>query len=251
MNEYWSPVSYLYWYLQIDAQSENPQHTLFRKYWEYYEKNKGSRGEIFNFNTGYWTIFVPTDAALQAAIDYGKTHDISLLRHPDNLPANPVGDNYNWLDSVSYFLNIYMTKSGCFPDDGLSAFYETSEAWTGLNASNRQATKQYLVSTSSVVVDVDHVDAQGNVVKAWEGLVTGGQLSGYVAKTGDGNKLQYFGRPYSSGAYEVVNVYNSNEMTNEFDNTVVRQAGQSNIMCPNAIIHSLNGFIIYKIAARQ
>ena len=175
------------------------------------------------------------------------------MRHPDDLPAKPADaeNTYNWEDSVIYFLSSYMTKSGCFPDDGLSALYETSEAWGGLGAANREATQQYLVSTSATVTDVDRVDAKGNVIRAWEGLVSGGQLSGYVAKTADGNKLQYFGRPYSSGAYEVVNVYNSNEMTSDFDNTVVRQAGQSNILCHNAIIHSLNGFIIYKIAARQ
>lgn len=250
-NDTWSPLSYLLAYLRADANSANPQHTIFTKFWNYYQTNKSSRAnsDTISIGSGKWTIFVPTDAALQAAIDYGKTHDISLLRHPDNLPTDPTANDANWVDSVIYFLNTYITKSGCYADDGLSGLYETSEAWDGLSATQRQATSQYLVTTNSVVTDMDRVGSDGNVIKAWDGLLSGGRMSGYVTKTGDGNKLQYFGRPYTSGAFEVVNVYNSNEMTDSFDNTVVREAGQSNIMAPNCMIHSLNGFIIYKIAS--
>ena len=249
-----SPLSYLQAYLQADAKSEHPQHTLFSKYFNYYNANKlkKNNADTITISSGanYWTIFVPTDAALQAAIDYGKTHDISLLRHPDNLPADPLLNDANWADSVIYFINTYITKSGCFPDDGLSGLYEMSEAWNkGLAGTNRQAPKQYLVTTNAKVTDVDRIGPDGKVIKCWDGLMTGANMSGYVAKTGDGNKLQYFGRPYTSGAFEVVNVYNSNEMTDSFDNTVVREAGQSNIMAPNCMIHSLNGFIVYKIAA--
>ena len=125
-----------------------------------------------------------------------------------------------------------------------------SEAWDGLKASNREAPKQYLVTTNSVITDMDRLDANGNVVKAWDGLISGARMSGYVAKSGDANQLQFFGRAYTSGAYQVVDVYNANEITDKFDNTVVRQVGQSNIMAPNCMIHSLNGFVIYKISGR-
>jgi len=245
-----SALYYLKSYLAADAQSATPQHTIFKKYWDYYQTYKSLKGnaDTISIGSGNWTIFVPTDAALQAAIDYGKDHDISLLVDPDKLPSTPNPDGVNWVDSVIYILNAYITKSGCYPDDGLSAIYETSEAWDGMSASNREAPKQYLVTTNAKITDVDRV-INDKVVKPWDGLISGAQMSGYVAKTGSDNKLQYFGRPYTSGAFEVVNVYNSNEMTSTFDNTVVREAGQSNIIAPSCMIHSLNGFVIYKIAS--
>ncbi len=253
-NDYLSPLSYLRAYLSVDSASAEPKHTLFKKYLEYYDANqsKHANSDLLSIGSGHWTIFVPTDEALQAAINYGKTtgSGISLLRHPDYLPANPTENDANWVDSVIYFLNGYITKSGCYPDDGLSAFYEMSEAWDGLKASNREAPKQYLVTTNSVITDMDRLDANGNVVKAWDGLISGARMSGYVAKSGDANQLQFFGRAYTSGAYQVVDVYNANEITDKFDNTVVRQVGQSNIMAPNCMIHSLNGFVIYKISGR-
>ncbi|MBP5680945.1 MAG: fasciclin domain-containing protein [Bacteroidales bacterium] len=253
-NDYLSALSYLRAYLSVDSASAEPKHAIFKKFLDYYDQNKSkhANSELITIGSGHWTIFVPTDEALQAAIDYGKTtgSGISLLRNPDYLPSNPTENDANWVDSVIYFINGYITKSGCYPDDGLSAFYEMSEAWDGLKASNRQAPKQYLVTTNSVITDMDRLDADGNVIKAWDGLISGGRMSGYVAKTGEGNKLQFFGRPYTSGAFQVVDVYNANEITDKFDNTVVRQQGQSNIMAPNCMIHSLNGFIIYKIAAR-
>ena len=271
-NKSLSALYYLRAYLNADANSANPQHTIFKKYFDYYQNHKSEKAnaDTIAIGSGYWTIFVPTDEALQYAIDYSKTHQITyqipatetekardttvagmvLLRNPDYLPSDPTVNDANWVDSVIYFLNTYITKSGCYPDDGLSAIYEMSEAWDGMLASNRQAATQYLVTTNCVVTDMDRavtVDGQSKVVKAWDGLISGGRMSGYVAKT-DGGKLQYFGRPYTSGAYQVVDVYNSNEMTDVFDNTVVREQGQSNIMAPNCMIHSLNGFIVYKIA---
>lgn len=246
-----SNVNNLYAYLLSDSISGNPQHSIFRKFFNYYLAHRTQRANAdeLNFGTGNWTIFVPTDEALQYAIDYAKNGGgFRLLVNPDNLPTDPTQNDANWVDSVIYFINTYVTKSGCYPDDGLSAIYETSEAWDGMMASNRQAPTQYLVTTNSKITDMDRVGSDGKVVKAWNGLLSGGTMSGFVAKSGDGNKLQYFGKPYSSGAYQIVDVYNSNEMTNKFDNTVVRQQGQSNIMGNNLIIHSLNGFIIYKIS---
>ena len=251
-NSTMNTLNYLIDYLRADSASATPRHTLFKKYFDYYEANKAERGncDLIATGSGKWTVFVPTDEALQAAIDYAKTNDITLLRDPDKLPAKPKeSEDANWVDSVICILSAYITKSGCFPDDGLSAIYETSEAWDGLSASNRQAPKQYLVTTIDKITDVDrYID--GKPQKPWAGLITGAMMSGYVAKTGDGNKLQYFGRPYTSGAFQVVDVYNSCDiLPDKFDNTVVREAGQSNIMAYDGIIHSLNGFIIYKIAS--
>lgn len=250
-NSTLNTLGYLRAYLMADDASATPRHTLFKKFFDYYDANKSKRANCDTLATGAgkWTVFVPTDEALQAAIDYAKSNDITLLRHPDRLPADPLENDANWVDSVICILSAYITKSGCFPDDGLSALYETSEAWDGLSASNRQAPKQYLVTTINKITDVDRV-VNGKPQKPWDGLITGATMSGYVAKTGDGNKLQYFGRPYTSGAFQVVDVYNSSDiLPDQFDNTVVREAGQSNIMAYDGIIHSLNGFIIYKIAS--
>ncbi len=243
-------IDYLWAYLVADQKSANPQHTLFTKFYNYYLEHRADKGnsEDINLGTGNWTIFVPTDAALRFAIDFKQTaEDIELLRDPDKLPVKPVADGVNWVDTVIYFINSYITKSGCYPDDGLSAFYETSEAWNGINGGgSRQPTQEYLVTTNCKITDVDRIAADGSVIKPWASLITGATVSGYVQKVG--GKLRYYGREYKSGANTPVVVYNSYDRSEEFDNTVVRSVGQSNIMGPNLMIHSLNGYVIYKIA---
>lgn len=252
-----SGLDYLRAYLIADGKSANPRHTLFKKFMDYYDANrKQADTDTLNINSGNWTVFVPTDEALRYAIDYpeiakdqitGKKAP-TILVDPDKLPANPKPNGVNWVDSVIYILNAYITKSGCYPDDGLSALYETSEAWAGMKGTTRTAPKQYLVTTTCKITDKDRV-VNDVPIKPWDGLLSGAIMSGYVAKTGEGNKLQYFGRPYTSGAYQVVDAYNSNDITAKFDNTIVREQGQSNIMGSNLMIHSLNGFVIYKIAS--
>lgn len=252
-----SGMDYIRAYLIADEKSANPRHTIFKKFFDYYDTNrKQADTDTLNLGSGVWTVFIPTDEALQYAIDYPEiakdqitgVKAPTILVDPAKLPANPKPDGVNWVDSVIYFLNGYITKSGCYPDDGLSAFYEMSEAWEGMKGTTRTAPQQYLVTTSCKITDTDRL--VNNVpIKAWDGLLSGATMSGYVAKTGEGNKLQYFGRPYTSGAFQVVDAYNANDITAKFDNTVVREQGQSNIMGRNCLIHSLNGFVIYKIAS--
>lgn len=255
--------SYLRAYLVADSIAlangeieEAQSHQLFKAYIDYYYENQKSATASLAIGSGYWTIFVPTNEALQWAYDYPTTHDgLRILRSAASMPKNPTPEgesvaNVNWVDSCIYIINAYVTKSGCYPDDGLSAFYEMSECWDGIASANRQAPTQYLVSTNDVITDMDN-SISGVIYKPWDGLISGGRMSGYVAKAGDQNKLQYFGRPYTSGAFQVVDVYNASDISNgAFDNTVVRQQGQSNIMCNRGMIHSLNGFVIYKIASK-
>jgi len=244
-----SIYNYLWAYLASDAKSANPQHRIFGKFFDYYIENKAKKGnaEELNFGSGNWTIYVPTDAALQFAIDYKKSaDDIELLKDPNSLPKEPVADGVNWVDSVIYFINSYVTKSGCYPDDGLSALYETTEAWNGIaGGANRQPNSHYLVTTNCKVTDVDRVTSSGTIIKPWSALITGATMSGYVDKVE--GKLKYYGRNYEPNSVLMVRAYNSCDLSSKFDNTVVREQGQSNIMGPNLMIHSLNGFVIYKI----
>jgi len=259
-NQTMSILNYVNAYLVADAKSANPRHTLFKKFFDFYETNKKlADTDTLNFNTGKWTIYVPTDEALQLALDYPEHYKDnitgkkapSILWNPDYLLSltNPKPDGINWVDSVIYFLSAHCTKSGCYPDDGLSALYETSLAWEGVSGTSMAAPSEMLVSTSCKVTDHDRLIGT-TPVKAWDGLLSGAMMSGYVSKDGAGNKVKYVGRPYQSGAYDVVDVYNGDQyFEDKLDNTVVREQGQSNIMAPNCLIHSLNGFVIYKIAS--
>lgn len=254
-----SGMNYVRAYLIADAKSANPRHTIFKKIFDFYDLNRKSADtDTLNIASGFWTVFIPTDDALQYAIDYPEIakdpytgqKPAALLFNLNNLEkykSNPKPDGANWVDSCIYFMSAYFTKSGSYPDDGLSALYEMSEAWDGMKGTTRNAPKEYLVNTICKITDHDKLDANGKTLKPWDSLLSGAYMSGYVAKTGDGNKLQYYARPYTQGVYEVVKAINACDISNDFDNTIVREQGQSNIMAPNCLIHSLNGFVIYKI----
>lgn len=233
---------YLNAYLVADSVGAQ-EHTLFKQYWDYALANAAGGTASLNIGSGYWTLFIPTDEALREAIDRKLMFNIANVA---SLAAGNADANY--VDSCCYIVNAYITRSGCYPDDGLSAFYEPTEAWSGIGGTSRNATSHYLVTTNNKIVDMDRTVGD-RIVKAWEGLISGATMSGYVDKIG--GQLQYTGRVYTSGANQCVDVYNANEITaGKFDNRVVRAPGKSNIICPQGVIHSLNGFVVYKIAAR-
>lgn len=268
-----SKFSYLRAYLVADSLGAR-EHTIFKQYFDFANEKVFNGAKLenvadgtasLNIGSGFWTIFIPTDEAMQWAIDN------KLIFNINNIKSLVTNGDANYIDSCCYMINAYITKNGCYPDDGLSAFYEPTDAWDGIGGTSRVAATRYLISTNNKMVDLDKVrtikvetivpDMNGNdsiayenkdvVVKAWEALISGANMSAYVEKAGAQHELQYTGRPYTSGAFQCVDVYNANDITGGlFDNTVIRKPGKSNIICQNGVIHALNGFVIYKIAGR-
>jgi hypothetical protein len=60
------------------------------------------------------------------------------------------------------------------------------------------------------------------------------------------------GKDYESGSYVAAKAINASQVDGtRFDNSVVRALGQSNVMGERAVIHSLNGFVLYQIQSKQ
>jgi hypothetical protein len=221
----YSITSYLEWYLRADSAQAVPQHTLFRSYWELAK----SSAQAPSIGSGYFTILVPTDEALQYAIDKG------LLQSPSVMNANK--DLY--ADSAAYFVNIYILSTDAYPDDGTSTLYSTN-AWSAPNATV-DISGGWPVSTS-----------YKPMTEEWEDFMSGTtRLTMRLNKVGATHALRFLGRNYTSGNYTSAVAINACDLDGaRFDNCVVRQLGQSNIIVPKAVIHSLNGFVLYRIQSK-
>lgn len=210
---------------KVDAKHS---HTIFKKYWEY-AKGATTPPAV----SGKATILVPTDEAMQYAIDQGL-----ILSYEDMMKAAINDPDAIYPDSAAMIINPYIIVSDIFPDDGTSNLY-AANTWScpsvPLDLSN------FPVSTSLRPMSND-----------WEDLMSGTtRMSVSISKTAADNKLCFMGRNYVQGQDVAVDAYSASEYSGGlFSNTVVRELGQSNILAANAIIHSFDGFLIYKVRGR-
>ena len=230
----WSLYATIDRYLYTDSLQAEPRHSLFKKYWEH-AKTAGSAPSI---GSGYHTILIPTDEALQRAIDLGLMIDADYMKRMD---ANTEAHDYNYHDTAAYYVNAYILTTDVLPDDGASTLY-SSNLWSCPNVPIDMGGSGFLVTTKCAPMSDD-----------WEDLMSGTtRMSMYLSKLdGTGktkNRMQFLGRTYQQGSMNAVAAINASDlMPGSFDNCVVRELGQSNVIGPNGIIHSLNGFIIYQV----
>ena len=203
-------------------------HTMFKKYWDY-AKGANTPPAI----SGRATILVPTDEALQYAIDQGM-----ITAYEDMLKGAISNAEAFYPDSAAALINPYIIVSDIYPDDGTSNLYATN-TWSCPNVPIDLT--NFPVSTSLRPMSND-----------WEDLMSGTtRMSVTISKTAGDHRLKFAGRSYVQGQDVAVDAYGADEYSNgQFTNTVVRELGQSNIIANNAVIHSFDGFLIYKVRAR-
>lgn len=220
-----SIASYLEWYLRCDSAQSVPRHSLFKTYWEQ-AKSASSKPE---FGSGNYTILVPTDEALQYAIDQ------QLMLSPQDIARKALGDPL-YYDTAAYYVNVYLLSTDCFPDDGASNLY--SPATWSLPSPLIDLSRGYPVSTSCKPM-----------TEEWEDFMSGTTKMGMrLQKVGADHQLRFLGRDYESGIYVAAKAINASDIAGtRFSNTVVRELGQSNIIVPRSVIHSLDGFVLYQI----
>jgi hypothetical protein len=233
----YTPVQYLEWYLSCDSAQVAPKHALFKAYWDLAK----SATTAPTMGSGFWTVLVPTDEALQCAIDNGyimapdrmtsmqKLHDLDATTYPAV-----------YADTAANFVNIYLLGGDLYPDDGLSTLY-TSNAWSAPSALV-DISAGWPVSTS-----------YKPLTEEWEDFMSGTtKLSMRLNKVGSTHSLRFLGKDYESGSYVAAKAINASQVDGtRFDNSVVRALGQSNVMGERAVIHSLNGFVLYQIQSKQ
>jgi len=219
----YNTYDYLEWYLRCDSAQEVPQHSIFKSYWDLAKKASTKPA----FGSGNYTILVPTDEALQYAIDH------KLMVSPSKIAAQ---NSELYYDSAAHYVNVYLLSTGCFPDDGASNLYSPS-VWTAPNT--------LLDLSAGLVASTSYKP----MTEDWEDFMSGTtKMSMRLQKIGSDNKMRFLGRDYESGIYTSVKAYNGSNENNElFDNTVVRTLGQSNVIAPNSVIHSFNGFVVYHL----
>jgi uncharacterized surface protein with fasciclin (FAS1) repeats len=216
----YTPADYLEWYLKCDSAQAAPRHSLFKAYWE----SAKSAATAPVMGSGRWTVLVPTDEALQCAIDNG------YILSPKQMTA----------DSAACLVNIYLLGGDIYPDDGLSTIYSVN-AW----------------SAPSALVDISSgwplTTSYKPLSEEWEDFISGTtKLSMRLNKIGSTHSLRFLGRDYESGSYVAAKAINASQVNGElFDNCVVRELGQSNVMGERIVIHSLNGFVLYQLQSKQ
>lgn len=233
----YTPAEYLEWYLSCDSAQVTPRHSIFKTYWELAKSATTAPA----MGSGFWTVLVPTDEALQYAIDKGyimSADRMTQMQKLHNLDATAYPENY--ADSAANFVNIYILTNDLYPDDGLSTIY-TSGAWRS-PAAPVDISSGWPVST-----------CYKPMTEEWEDFMSGTtRLTMRLNKVGNDNKLRFLGRDYTSGNYVAAKAINASELDGQrFDNSVVRELGQSNIMAERAVIHSLNGFVLYQIQSKN
>lgn len=216
---------YLEWYLRCDSAQTAPKHSLFKTYWEQ-AKSATTKPE---FGSGYYTILVPTDEALQYAIDQ------HLMLSPQDIARKVLGDPL-YYDTAAYYVTTYLLSTDCFPDDGASNIY-SPQTWELPNALI-DLSRGYPVSTSCKPM-----------TEEWEDFMSGtAKMTMRLQKVGADHQLRFLGRDYESGIYVSAKAINASEISGGiFSNTVVRELGQSNIIAPRSVIHSFDGFVLYQI----
>ncbi|MBR0038070.1 MAG: fasciclin domain-containing protein [Bacteroidales bacterium] len=254
-DDYYGIQSYLEWYLRCDSAryAQNPslpanmRHTLFKEYWDF-AYNRGTYTNALarwrnvspattlpEFGTNRYTILVPTDEALQVAIDKGYLKTCNEMA-----TLNRSNRNLNYRDTICAFLKAYLTVTDTYPDDGAAYFYSTN-TW---DCPSVNLVNEYQIGTSYQPVSDDYEDFMSGTQRLYI----------RVSKTGDNHNLRFLGRDYETGQYTAYRAINAaDEATEEhpFDNQVVRGLGQSNIICRRGIIHSLNGYIFYKFVSKE
>jgi uncharacterized surface protein with fasciclin (FAS1) repeats len=233
----YTPVQYLEWYLCCDSAQVSPKHSLFKTLWDLAKEATTAP----TMGSGFWTVLVPTDEALQYAVDKGYFLDPEKMAKLQKLHNNDA-TNYpeNYADTAANLVNVYLLSGDIYPDDGLSTLY-TSGAWSAPSALV-DISSGWPVSTSyKPMTDV------------WEDFMSGTtKLSMRLNKVGDTHKLRFLGRDYESGSYVAAKAINASQLDGtRFDNMVVRELGQSNVMAERAVIHSLNGFVLYQIQSKE
>lgn len=216
---------YLEWYLRCDSAQAAPQHSLFKTYWEQAQLATTKP----EFGSSKYTILVPTDEALQYAIDQ------RLMLSPQDI-ARQASNDPAYYDSAAYYVNVYLLSTDCFPDDGTSNLYSPG-TWSLPNPLI-DLSRGYPVSTSCKPM-----------TEEWEDFMSGTtKMSMRLQKVGADHRLRFLGRDYESGIYVSAKAVNASDIAGDrFSNTVVRQLGQSNIIVPRSVIHSLDGFVLYQI----
>ena len=216
-------------YLKSDSLQATPRHSIFKKLWE---KSK-SAAAAPAIGSGFYTVLIPTDEAMQAAIDGGYICSYDSLAR--------LSSSNQWADSAASYINPYIIRTDAFPDDGLSTLY-SSMLWESPSQVVDLGSVGYPVATNYAPMSDE-----------WEDLMSGTtRMSGYVNKLpGAGqtkNRLQFLGRDYVMGSQRAVAAINASDLfADRFTNTVVRELGQSNVLGQNGVIHSLDGFIIYQV----
>jgi hypothetical protein len=233
----YTPVQYLEWYLSCDSAQVAPKHALFKAYWDL---AKGATTAP-TMGSGFWTVLVPTDEALQYAIDNGyivAPDKMTTLQKLHNNDASAYPANY--ADTAANLVNVYLLSGDIYPDDGLSTLY-TSNAWSAPSALV-DISSGWTVSTSYKPMTED-----------WEDFMSGTtKLSMRLRKVGTDRKLGFLGKNYESGSKVAAVAINASDLDGQrFDNCVVRELGQSNVMAERAVIHSLNGFVLYQIQPKE
>ena len=254
-DDYYGIKAYLEWYLRCDSAryAQNPslpanmRHSLFKEYWDF-AFNRGTytntvarwrqvpvATSLPEFGTSRYTILVPTDEALEFAISKGYLKTCNEMA-----TLNRQNKALNYRDTVCAFLKAYLTVTDVYPDDGAAYFYSTN-TW---DCPSVNLVNEYQIGTSYQPVSDEYEDFMSGTQRLYI----------RVSKTGENHNLRFLGRDYETGrftAYRAINA--SSEATDEhpFDNQVVRGLGQSNIICPRGIIHSLNGYIFYKFVSKE
>jgi hypothetical protein len=233
----YTPVEYLEWYLSCDSAQVSPKHSLFKTLWDLAKEATTAP----TMGSGYWTVLVPTDEALQYAVDKGyflAPDKMASMQKLHNLDATTYPENY--ADSAANLVNVYLLSGDVYPDDGLSTLY-SSNAWSAPSALV-DISSGWPVSTS-----------YKPMTDEWEDFMSGTtKLSMRLNKVGSTHQLRFLGKNYESGSYVAAKAINASELDGtRFDNGVVRELGQSNIMAERAVIHSLNGFVLYQIQSKN
>ena len=219
-------------YLRADSASAQPQHSIFFKYFKHATSGQNANIAAPAFpSSGLCTMLIPTDEALQFCIDRG------LMYNPDRMQLVADDGSYNYCDTAAVYVSSYMIVDDAFADDGTDALYQ-SNVW---NVNIVEPITTFPVGTN-----------YKPMTDEWEDFMSGtARVNMAVSK--QGGKLIFEGSDRTnSGGQVMAEAVNGNSFfsaagTQLFSNSVVRQLGQSNVIAPRCIIHSLDGFILFRI----
>lgn len=218
-------------YLRADSASAQPQHSIFFKYLKRSQEGNNSNVAVPAFpSSGLCTMLIPTDEALQYCIDKG------LMFNPDRMQWTDDNGTYNYYDTASIYVSSYMIVDDSFVDDGADALYE-SNVWS--------------VNIVEPIITFPVGTNYKPMTDEWEDFMSGtARVNMNVYK--QGGKLVFEGaNRTNSGGTVIAEALNGNAIYGAsgalFSNSVVRKLGQSNVIAPRCVIHSLDGFILYRI----
>lgn len=222
----------LEYYLRMDAASANPRHTIFKGLWDM-AKGAGTPPAL---GSGFWTILVPTDKALQVAVDKELMYTANQMKILAG--SNP---DASYADTAAMYINAYLIKSDLFPDDGAKTLY-SSNVWSSPSAPIDLGTSGFPVTTMVKPMSND-----------WEDLMSGTtSMTAYINKVGADHKLRFLARNYIQGDMTAVYAYNGTDvMGSGLSNCVIRELGQSNVIANRGVIHSFDGYLIYKVVNKE